>query len=157
MSTTISVESPLKGGCYCGAVSYAISAPPVTRAFCHCTQCQRLNACPFIHTIHVDALHFTWAHATPHESFLDGFVNPSRPWKQRFRCKSCGCTIASKNSKTNRVSVWGAQLERDDEGKVKRWDEVKPTAHIFYATRMLDIDDGLGKWEGYEGKSKELL
>lgn len=53
--------------------------------------------------------------------------------------------------------MWGAQLERDDEGKVKRWDEVKPTAHIFYATRMLDIDDGLGKWEGYEGKSKELL
>jgi len=62
----------------------------------------------------------------------------------------------SKNSKTGNCSVWGAQMERGDEGKIKGWDVIKPTAHIFYETRMLDINDDLGKWDGYEGRSTRI-
>ena len=55
-----------------------------------------------------------------------------------------------------------AQLENgqdyrvDDLGRILRWDELRPTAHMFYGTRLLDIEDGLGKWEGYEGKSEKI-
>ncbi|TFY67974.1 hypothetical protein EVG20_g3736 [Dentipellis fragilis] len=127
------------------------------RAYCHCTQCQRLNACPFIATIHFSTPTFTWTHAEPHENHLDSFVNPTKPWKTRFRCKICGCAVASRNSKANKVSIWGTQLERDEAGKIKRWDVVKPTAHIFYETRTLDVNDGLGKWSGYEGQSVQII
>ncbi|KAF8915034.1 hypothetical protein CPB85DRAFT_1295432 [Mucidula mucida] len=34
----------------------------------------------------------------------------------------------------------GSQLAQEKNGKIKDWDCVKPTAHIFYGTRMLDID-----------------
>ncbi|HEY3759858.1 MAG TPA: GFA family protein [Solirubrobacteraceae bacterium] len=36
-----SPESPLQGGCLCGAVRYEISAPAVSASYCHCTHCQR--------------------------------------------------------------------------------------------------------------------
>jgi hypothetical protein len=36
-----SAESPLQGGCLCGAVRYEISAPAVSASYCHCTHCQR--------------------------------------------------------------------------------------------------------------------
>ena len=164
---------PLTGACFCGAVTYALSLPPVLRAYCHCTQCQRLTGmrlsvtqsdneadisifwwqgCPFIHTVHFPVSAFAWTHDAP----VDSFVNPVKPWKTRTRCRRCGVTVSSHNSKTNRISVWGAHFARDDSGRILRWDELKPTAHIFYGTRLLDIEDGLGKWEGYEGNSLRI-
>lgn len=172
-SSTITPSSPLTGNCFCGSVKYALSAPPVLRAYCHCTQCQRLtgmslfhipygidyilsnalsSGCPFIHTVHFSASAFSWTHDAP----VDTFVNPPRPWKTRTRCRLCGVTVASHNSKTDRVSVWGPHFARDASGRVLRWDEVRPSAHMFYGARLLDIEDNLGKWEGYEGKSDKI-
>jgi hypothetical protein len=36
-----SPETPLQGGCLCGAVRYEITTPPSTARYCHCTRCQR--------------------------------------------------------------------------------------------------------------------
>ncbi|KAH9849353.1 Mss4-like protein [Lenzites betulinus] len=146
----------MHGSCFCGAVSYSVAGSPVLRAFCHCTNCQRLSGCPFVHTIHFPAANFSWTHPSPHEDFLDAYVIPDKPWKTRFRCKKCGACVSSANSKLNKRSVWGAHLARDAAGKIVDWAKVRPTAHIFYDTRMLDITDDLGKWEGYEGTSKRL-
>ncbi|KAI0360662.1 hypothetical protein OH77DRAFT_1418649 [Trametes cingulata] len=146
----------MNGSCFCGNVSYSVAGSPALSAFCHCTQCQRLTGCPFVHTIHFPATSFTWTHPQPHEDRLDSYVVPNKPWKTRFRCKDCGACVMSVNSKTDSRSVWGAHLARDDAGKIKHWDAVKPTAHIFYDTRMVDVNDGLGKWEGYEGRSTRL-
>jgi len=27
---------------------------------------------------------------------------------------------------------------------------------MFYGTKVIEVDDGLGKWEGYENKSKRI-
>ncbi|KAI0371968.1 hypothetical protein BV20DRAFT_964633 [Pilatotrama ljubarskyi] len=146
----------MNGSCFCGDVSYSLAGSPALRAFCHCTNCQRLTGCPFVHTIHFPATSFTWTHPQPHEGRLDSYVIPGKPWKTRFRCRNCGACVMSANSKTGSCSVWGAHLARDEAGKIINWDAVKPTAHIFYDTRMLDVDDGLGKWEGYENRSTRL-
>jgi len=47
-------------------------------------------------------------------------------------------------------------LERDEKGRIKDWNTIKPTAHIFYETRMVDVQDDLGKWSGYEDISERL-
>jgi hypothetical protein len=65
--------------------------------------------------------------------------------------------VASHNTKTDKWSVWGVQFERDESGAMKDLDSVKPTAHIFYETRLVEITDELGKWDGYEGKSTRIL
>lgn len=112
--------------------------------------------CPFVHTIHFDQTAFTWTHSEPHGAQLDSFMVPDKPWMERLRCKDCGACVTNRNSRTGHCSVWGAHLERDEEGKIKAWEFVKPTAHIFYGTRMLDVPDDLGKWEGHEGKSARI-
>lgn len=174
-------STTIKGSCFCASVTYTLSAPPVLRAYCHCTNCQRLTGeyhilsydfcfclpfdsylilgCPFVHTIHFEASAFSWTHSDPDsaESHLDKYTISNKPHKIRYRCKTCGATVASHNTIKNRWSVWGAQLERPGpEGRIKDWDLVKPTAHIFYGTRMLDVNDSLSKWDGYEGLSNAI-
>ncbi len=36
-----SPDSPLEGGCLCGAVRFEITAPLSSAGYCHCTHCQR--------------------------------------------------------------------------------------------------------------------
>ncbi|OSX62128.1 hypothetical protein POSPLADRAFT_1143555 [Postia placenta MAD-698-R-SB12] len=150
------MSAPLKGSCFCTAVTYVVSGAPALSAFCHCTQCQRQFASPFVHAIHVASSAFSWTHSEPHDAQLDTFVIPTKPWKTRYRCKNCGVCVAGRNSQTGNCSIWGATLERTKDGKIKAWDVVKPTAHIFYGTRMVEVNDDLGKWEGFEGKSNRV-
>ncbi|KAF9011157.1 Mss4-like protein [Cyathus striatus] len=152
-----STENIHRGGCFCGAISYEVSGRPMLSAYCHCTLCQRLNSSAFIHTIHFSAAAFSWTYPEPHEEALDSYSVFTKPWKIRKRCKKCGSTVASYNTKLDKWSVWGGQLERDADGKIKGWDSVKPEAHMFYETRMLDISDNLKKWTGYPEKSERIL
>jgi hypothetical protein len=45
MSETVdqppSPQTPVQGGCLCGAVRYEITAPFLSAGYCHCTRCQR--------------------------------------------------------------------------------------------------------------------
>ncbi len=36
-----SPQTPLGGGCLCGAVRFEITAPFISAGYCHCTHCQR--------------------------------------------------------------------------------------------------------------------
>ncbi|KAI0343785.1 hypothetical protein BDW22DRAFT_1406914 [Trametopsis cervina] len=155
-SDAATAPTSLQGACFCGSASYTVTGKPVLSAYCHCTNCQRLNGCPFVHTAHFEAENFSWNFSEPPDERLDRFAIPSRPHKTRVRCKNCGAGVASYNSTTNRWSVWGALLRRGSDGAIEGWDIVRPTAHIFYGTRMLDIGDSLGKWEGYENRSVQL-
>ena len=41
MSASPSPESPLRGGCGCGAVRFEVRAPFTGAGYCHCHRCQR--------------------------------------------------------------------------------------------------------------------
>ena len=40
-------EVAFTGGCGCGAIRYALSAPPLVVAACHCTRCRRQSGAAF--------------------------------------------------------------------------------------------------------------
>jgi hypothetical protein len=40
--------------------------------------------------------------------------------------------------------------------KLEGMDWLKPTAHIFYGTHIIDPKDNLPRFEGFQGKSKQL-
>ncbi|KAF7347500.1 hypothetical protein MVEN_01506200 [Mycena venus] len=145
------------GACFCGAVSYTVTGKPTLSAYCHCSRCQIMNGSAFIWTIHFPASAFSWTHPEQHDAATDTYITEGKPWKTRFRCRKCGTCVASYNNKTEHWSVWGVQFERDEKGVTKDLDSVKPTAHIFYETRLVDVNDELSKWEGYEDKSTRIL
>ncbi|KAF8327928.1 Mss4-like protein [Cantharellus anzutake] len=150
-------HSTLHGGCFCKRVRYSIDVdiPPLLNAYCHCTRCQKLFGAPFIHTIHLRPEAFKWTTAPiPLSNVTDEYVVINV--KHRFRCKTCGSHIASWNEAKQKWSVWGATLDRDVNGRIIDWSFVKPTDHMFYGTRMLDIPDNLGKWEGYPNQSEPV-
>jgi hypothetical protein len=108
-----------------------------------------------VHTIHLPPLSFQWETSpTPISEVTDEFVVIGV--KHRYRCKTCGTHIASWNEAKEKWSVWGATLDRDDDNKIVGWEWAKPTDHQFYGTRMLDIPDGLDKWDGYAHQSKAI-
>ncbi|KAJ7610772.1 Mss4-like protein [Roridomyces roridus] len=142
----------MKGSCRCGSLSYSLTAKPVVSVYCHCTQCQRANGAVFVAAMHYSPSAFSWTHAaevTPIEEKIEGYV--------LFRCATCYTCAATQIDATKNWAVRGTRLERDGEdGNIINWEEVKPTSHIYYANRVVDVADGLPKWEGLPNKSTRL-
>ncbi|KAJ7492255.1 Mss4-like protein [Mycena latifolia] len=147
----MSVLNVHKGSCACGLVAYALQGNPLFSLYCHCTQCQRADGAAFVSTMHFPSSAFSWTHAPEIEPLVESlgdFV--------MFRCKSCRSCAATQMSATKNWAIRGMQLERDEAGKIINWDGVKPTGHIFYGTRVVDVADDLPKWEGHAGNSNRL-
>ena len=162
-----------RGGCFCGSVRYEVTGKPILSAYCHCSLCQRLNgmwrdmfwfqsqshtcslAAAFILTVHFPASCVRWIHPEPQADALASYSVSTKPWKLRWRCRICGCTVATHNTRQDKWSVYGAHFDRNASGIIG-WDTIRPTAHIFYETRLVDVQDDLGKWTGYENESAKL-
>lgn len=134
----------------------------VLSAYCHCSRCQRILGCPFVATTHISPHVFSWS--LPQSTISDlAEVFTIIGVKHRYRCKTCGTNVASFNEAKNKWSVWTSTLDRapntesgGELGTITGWEWARPTDHIFYGTRMLDVPDGLPKWEGYAGQSAQI-
>ena len=144
--------SPLhRASCHCGAVTYEVGAPPVDAKICHCTDCQTLHGAPM-----------QWA-AIFHKSdvrFMSGsehlkfYHSPTREQMHTLPCKVgcalCGTWIADEGRR-----MWLAFPSLFQfEGSTPL--SFKPTSHIFYGQRKLDVNDPLPKWAGHKEKSERL-
>jgi hypothetical protein len=64
---------PMTGSCRCGQVTFAISAPPLMTAACHCTGCQRMSSSAFSLTAMVPVESFA---AVKGETVIGGLRGP---------------------------------------------------------------------------------
>ncbi|EEB89776.1 hypothetical protein MPER_12093 [Moniliophthora perniciosa FA553] len=135
-------DSVYTGACYCGAVSYRVTGKPLFSAYCHCSTCQKLTGFP------IPA--FQWTHIGG-DSEIDVHQVKGTA-KQRYQCKVCGTCVAGFHSGNKLWTVWGGQLERSEKARK----DLAPTSHVFYDTRLVDVNDGLDKWEGYPGASTKM-
>ena len=82
------------GQCQCGAVSFTISAPPVTMGQCHCKDCQRATGTGHISLARFKREHVTIAGRT--RTFAveadSGNINT------RHFCPDCGSRLFGENS-----------------------------------------------------------
>jgi hypothetical protein len=74
------------GGCQCGAVRYALDAPPDSACICHCRMCQKASGQPFMAFARA-AEGLRWTHGQP-------AVFRSSSVAKRAFCKDCGTPLS---------------------------------------------------------------
>ena len=136
-----STETKIDCACPCGATTFAVSGKPMFRLVCHCSICQRFNDAAF-----ADVVVFR---AKDVDSPSDDSVRYEKwrrpPNVQRGTCVSCGAPAielfrAPLLPKLTLVPVRNI-------GQQEMLPE--PSAHIFYESRIANIDDDLPKYQGY--------
>ncbi len=142
-----------RAGCWCGAVRYEVGADPVDAKICHCRACQRLHGAPMqwaaiFHkrdvrlTAGFDHLHFYHS-----ENDRQGRILPCK-----LSCARCGAPIADEGRR-----MWLAFPTLFDFGRSGTVPAAfRPTCHIFYALRVVDVDDHLPKWSGHKNHSPRM-
>lgn len=136
-----------RAACFCGAVKYEVNADPVDAKICHCLACQKLHGAPmqwaaifYKHNVRVTAglnhMVFFNSEQGGHERIL--------PCK--ISCGRCGTPIADEGRR-----MWLAFPTLFDFGHgVQVPESFKPTCHIFYNSRVVDLQDDLPKWSGHK-------
>lgn len=131
------MTEPLTGACGCGAVRYAIDAPPTAATYCHCTRCQRRSGTAASVQIQTVPGSFRIVAGEEHLAAWrppDGF--------EKWFCSACGSALFSRNPADHeRVAVRMGTLDRDP--------GVRPSLRQFvaYAASWEPIpDDGLPRY-----------
>ncbi len=142
-----------QASCFCGAVRYEVSANPVDAKICHCTTCQRLHGAPMQWAAIFHKHHVRFIAGLEDLFFYNSEQNrPERILPCKVRCGKCGTPIADEGRR-----MWLAFPSLFDFGyPVEVPESFKPTCHLFYGSRVIEIQDDLPKWSGHKNYS-ELL
>ena len=86
-----------------------------------------------------------------------GFYNVTLGTRERIlpcklRCLRCGTLIADEGR--NMWLAFPTLFEFGSPPAVP--DSFRPTCHIFYGNRVVDVDDDLPKWSGHKNKSMRV-
>ena len=142
--------------CQCAAVRYEVRADPVDAKICHCRDCQVLHGAPMqwaaiFHKLDVrfiagvDQLRFY----NPANSGNSTSDRGERLLPRKVSCASCGTPIADEGR-----NMWLAFPTLFDFGMPPNVPAVfRPTCHIFYDSRVMNVADELPKWSGHKDRS----
>lgn len=149
----VSFVPKYRARCHCDAVRYEVRADPVDAKICHCRVCQMLHGAPmqWAAIFHKSDVRLTAG--LGHLRFYDSELGRAeRILPCKVSCARCGTPIADEGR-----NMWLAFPTLFDFGAPPRVPKAfLPTCHIFYAMRVMDIDDGLPKWSGHKGESTLL-
>lgn len=102
---TTSRTAHASGGCQCGAVRYALYAPPERHSICWCRMCQKATGSYMAAHTGVKRADFAWTRGTP------GTFGSSAAVERDF-CRDCGTALTYRNLDADRVSVSIPTLDR---------------------------------------------
>ena len=139
--------------CQCHAVSYEVSADPVDAKICHCRTCQTLHGAPMQWAAIFYKHHVRFTAGVDHLTYYNSELNKQeRVLPCKVSCANCGSHIADEGR-----NMWLAFPTLFDFGSPpKAPDAFRPTCHIFYGMRVIDINDDLPKWSGHKSSSVRL-
>jgi len=141
-----------RAACFCGSVRYEVSAEPVDAKLCHCRACQTLHGAPmqWAAIFHKHQVRFTGGFH--HLRFFHNEQGRNdRILPCKVSCNFCGTPIADEGRR-----MWLAFPALFDFGQGTTPDSFKPTCHILYSQRVIDICDNLPKWSGHKNHSALL-
>ena len=119
------------GQCYCGGVRVEVAGDPVFSAYCHCESCRSWHAAPI-------AALAAW----PEEQVKvsgDVVVSRKADETQRTCCAKCGGNVLTTKPGLGWKVVYPLTLSGSGFSYA-------PMAHIHYAERVINFNDGLPKF-----------
>jgi hypothetical protein len=119
------------GGCFCGAVQFAVSGEPVAMGYCHCDSCRSWSAAP------VNAFTLWPPQAVEVIEGGDQIGTFSKtPTSNRKWCIVCGGHVFTEHPTWGVTDVYAASIPAFP---------FKPGVHVNYAETKLRMRDGLPK------------
>ncbi|AHI68331.1 GFA family protein [Burkholderia thailandensis] len=133
--------------CLCGAVGVKLTGEPAARAHCHCMACRDFYGAPML-----SATAWPAGQVIVAEGDVASFAHPTRRLSRAF-CATCGETVFGTNRLGMRV-VPNAIVARAAGGELP--DGLRPTMHLFYRHRIVDVRDDLPKYlDGWDGPTDD--
>ncbi|CAF0799738.1 unnamed protein product [Didymodactylos carnosus] len=146
-----SFKAKYSAQCYCGSVQYEINDDPVDSTYCHCKGCQRLQGAPlqWASIFHKSSIRFT--KGVDQLIFYNNSTNKqTHELPCKVYCRDCRTPLADEGR--NMWLAFPMLFKQFDEMKEK----LRPSCHLFYGQRCVDIKDGLPKFEGHKNKSQQI-
>ena len=100
-------KSVLTGGCQCGAVRFAVSAPPARISICHCRMCQKASGAPFASFADIEQSDFSWTRGKP-AAFQSSSI------AERDFCRECGTPLSFRRIDGPRIEIMTGAFDRPD-------------------------------------------
>ena len=97
----------MTGGCQCGAVRFALSAPPKKIGICHCRMCQKAVAGPFGVYAVVPLEAFAWTRGNPQT-----WASSNRA--VRDFCAGCGTPLAYRLPQGDSIELLTGAFDKPD-------------------------------------------
>ena len=140
----------ITGQCLCNSVTWAIEIEPVVQFYCHCHSCQKANSAAL-----VPAALFP-ADAVSLSGETDSFsVSNKKHSAARYRCSSCGTRVTNIPGGESASGLRGIYPPL-----CNSTDWFRPSMHIYYEDRSVDIDDDLPKYldlpEEFGGSGRKI-
>ncbi len=139
--------------CQCRAVRYHVCADPADAKICHCRTCQKTHGAPMQWAAIFHKRDVRITQGIERIAFYNTALDRAeRILPCKLRCAGCGTPIADEGR-----NMWLAFPTLFDFGAPPEVPEsIKPTCHIFYDMRVMDMDDGLPKWSAHKDASIRL-
>ncbi|HVX31768.1 MAG TPA: GFA family protein [Solirubrobacterales bacterium] len=133
-----SPESPLRGGCNCGAVRFEVRGPFTSALYCHCHRCQRRTGVAAAASARLDRAHF----AITRGADLIRSWEPDGGMPKAF-CANCGSHLFAGSLDGDALAVRLGAIDGDPgiRPEYRQW--------VSSAAPWEAIpDDGLPRYEG---------
>jgi hypothetical protein len=117
-------QSPVSGGCLCGAVTFEITPPFQRMIHCHCSRCRKATGTGHATNLTVSPQQLKWLSGEEH---IRRFDLPTAKSFSKWFCDRCGSPVP-RLRRTGDIVVIPA-------GSLDATPEITPTDHIFWASR----------------------
>jgi len=139
--------------CHCGAVRYEVGADPVDAKICHCRTCRTLHGAPMQWAAVFHKRDVRMTRGVENLRFYSAALERlGRELPCKVSCALCGTPIADEGRRMWLAFPTLFEFAATDEIP----EAFRPTCHIFYGQRVVDVDDGLPKWSGHKNASERI-
>jgi hypothetical protein len=136
--------------CYCGAIEYEVRADPVDAKLCHCPACQTLHGAPFQWAVIFHKTDVCFVRGVEELYFYNSELDrPGHVLPCKLGCQRCRSPVADEGRRM--FLAFGPLFDFGMPPRVPA--AFQPTCHIFYGSRVIDVDDGKPKYLGHKGSS----